>query len=291
MFRYPGALFLSRFLMPPIRVFYVYKKRKRRVLLSTLTTYQMAGGTSYVFLPWKPEKMDSVQRFHLLHEIGHAFITNRIMYAQGWFAVVYLCLLFVFVAFHREAGILALFVAFALAAMWAHHMEQQGNTYERLELAADTFALVNLVGRPDFLTTIACVTRTFRKGSERARLLIQRAQIFSRTTTEFRVGWEQSLNLFEQTVPSVPLWLGLSILAGMLWLGATLRIKDVEELLALSLVWVVVPALYYYYRMLLRSTELPSTFRGRREALKFLQAHAPRDLPEERRVTSPYDLV
>lgn len=79
----------------------------------------------------------------------------------------------------------------------------------------------------------------------------------------------------------VPLWLGLLILAGMLWLGATLSVKELEELLALSLVWVIVPALGYSYYMFLR-VKMPCTMRARREALAFLQVHAPPDLPEER---------
>jgi hypothetical protein len=150
---------------------------------------------------------------------------------------------------------------------------------------------VHLVGRPDFRTAIAYIARAFRKQSGfsryRACLLVRQAQILSRTG----LGSGQGLNWLEQTMLPVPLWLGLLILTGMLWLGATLSIKDLEELLALSLVWVVVPALFYCYRMLLRSTKLPSTFWGRRKAVDFLRAHAPPELPEELHVTSPSDLV
>jgi F0F1-type ATP synthase delta subunit len=228
--------------------------------------------------------MVSVKRFLLFHEIGHAIVTNKIIAVQGRFAVVYFCLLFVLVAFHREAGILALLVAFALAAMWAHywnltyHLEQQDNMDERLELAADAFALVHLAGRLDFRTTIASIARTFRKKSEfwryRAWLLVRRAQILSRTGTEFSLGWGGGLSWFEQITVPVPLWLGLLILAGMLWLGVILSIRDLQELLALSLVWVVMPALGHYYRMFLRE-KLPYTAQARRKALAFLQAHAP----------------
>jgi hypothetical protein len=256
----------------------------------------MAGGTSYVFLTQRPEKMRSVARFYLLHEIGHAIVTNHIISVRGWFAAVDFCLLFVFVAFHREAGILALLVAFALAAMWAHYLEQQDNTDERLELVADAFALVHLAGRSDFRSAIARIARTSRKQSKfwryRAWLLVRRAQLLSRTG-ELSLGWGRGLSWLEQIVLPVPLWLGLLILASMLWLGATLRIKEWEELLALSLVWVVVPALGHYYRMFLReklTKKLPNTAQGRREALAFLNVHAPPDLPEERHVTL-FDLI
>lgn len=170
--------------------------------------------------------------------------------------------------------------------MWAYYIPQRGDTDERLEIAADTFALVHLAGTPDFLTTIDRVARTFPEGSEQARLLIQRAQILSRTGTEVGLlRWEHDLNfLFEQMLLPIPLWPRLLILIGMLWLGVSLTIKDVEELLALSLVWVVVPALWYYYYMFLR-VKLPYTAWARRKALVFLQAHAPPDLPPERHVT------
>jgi hypothetical protein len=284
-FRLPLKLipFLSHFLMPSIRAFYVCCKPPSWSP-TELKTYHMAGGTSYIFLPQKPGK-DFLARFCLLHEIGHAIVTNKIISVQGWFAVVYFCLLFVFVAFHHEAGILALLVAFALAAIWAlywnltYYLEQQDNMEERLELVADAFALVHLAGRnaPDFCSDIARIARLFREESKwryRAWLLEQRAQILSRPGTEFSLGWGQGINLFEQIVVPVPLWLGLLILAGMLWLGATLSIRDLQELLALSLVWVVVPALGHSYYMFLRE-ELPYTARARRKAVDFLQAHAP----------------
>jgi len=175
--------------------------------------------------------------------------------------------------------------------MWAYYLQQHSNTDARLELAADAFALVHLAGRPDFRTAIARLARMFRKQSKdvlfwryRAGLLVRRAQILSRTGTEFSLRWGQGLNWFEQIVLPVPLWLGLLILAGMLWLGATLRIKDLEELLALSLVWVVMPALAHYYYMFLR-VNLPCTMQARRKAFTFLQTHAPPDLPPERHVT------
>lgn len=166
-FRYSPqkSYFLSRYAMPSIRAFYVHPTGP--TLPSTPAAYQMAGGTSYVFLLQRPEKMCSVARFNSLHEIGHAVVTNHVISKRGWFTAVHFCLLFVFVALHREAGILALLVAFALAAMWAFYLRQQvrqqGNTDNRLELVADAFALVHLAGRPDFRTAIARIACTFRR--------------------------------------------------------------------------------------------------------------------------------
>lgn len=267
--------FLSQFLMPSVRAFYVHScNDPESIPLAAPSTYPMAGGTTYVFLHEKPKEMDFMARFVLLHEIGHAAVTNKIIDVQGWFAVVYFSLLFVFVAFHQEAGIPALIVAFALAAMWAHYMRQQDNKGDRLELVADAFALVNLAGRPDFRTGIAGVARSSRRSERyRAWLLVRRAQILSRSGRRLSLGGGQDLNWFEQLLP-VPLWLCLLMLAGMVWLGVTLSISNLKELLALSLVWVVVPALGHSYYMFLRK-ELPYTARGRRKALDFLQAHVP----------------
>jgi hypothetical protein len=47
--------FLIHFLMPSIRAFHVYPKPTSRIRPSSPKAYQMAGGTSYVFLPSKPK--------------------------------------------------------------------------------------------------------------------------------------------------------------------------------------------------------------------------------------------
>src|SRR5688572_3867960 len=71
------TLFLGRFLMPSIRVFYVYPKSSSGSPPSTLKTYQMAGGTSYVFLPQKPEenpRLMSVAATKDLLDVGRSLI-------------------------------------------------------------------------------------------------------------------------------------------------------------------------------------------------------------------------
>jgi hypothetical protein len=172
-------------------------------------------------------------------------------------------------------------------------LHQQRNRGERVELVADAFALVHLARRPDFRTTIARIAHMSRKQSKfwhyRAGLLVRRAQILSRTGSEFSVRWGHGINWLEELVLSVPLWLNLLIFASTLWLGIVLRIKDWKELGALSLLWLVWPALWYYYYQVVR-VNLPRTARARRVALKFLKAHAPPDLPEGRQVTL-HDLI
>ena len=92
---------------------------------------------------------------------------------------------------------------------------------------ADAFALVHLKG-PDFDTAMARIVR-------------RHAQVLSRTETKSSFIGKLDRIVFGQVPLSMPLWLGLLILAGMLWLGATLSIKEWEELLAWSLVWVSCP--------------------------------------------------
>jgi len=293
------ALFLMRFLVPNMRAFFVHPTGP--VVPSTVTTYQMLGGTCYAFLPQRPEEMCTDARFYLLHEIGHATAHTRILHMQGWFTLVHFCLLFVFVAFHREAGIQALIVAFALVALWAHYfrlyLRQKSNIADRPELLADAFALVHLAGRPDFRAAIARIARRFHNEAKnnlfsryQARLLVRQAQIQSRKGMKGRdQKWAQQI--YELMLPApIPLWLSLPIFAGMLWLGVTLSIKYFEELFALSLIWLIMPVLEHYYYLFLRA-ELPDTSRARDDALTFLRAHAPPNLPAQHHLTSRLDLV
>ena len=299
------APFLSRFLKPKIRAFYVYPKGQGGILTAALKTYPMGTNISYVFLQperrppqmsedsWKLRKM--VVRFTLLHEIGHATTMHRIIAMWAWAAVPNFCLLLVFVALHREVGMLQLFIVLALAIIWVgFFLQQRRNREERVELAADSFALVLLSKRSDFRTIIAHIARTSRKQSKfsryRARLLVRRAQILSPKGLEFRLsGWQGENWLAEMLLP-IPLWLTLLFFAGMLLLGATLRIKDWKELAVLSFLWLVGPASWHYYYMFVRA-KLPRTLRARRVALEFLKAHAPPDLPVERQVKSVFDLL
>ena len=92
-----------------------------------------------------------------------------------------------------------------------------------------------------------------------------------------------------QFVVPMPPWLAIIIIGVVLWLGATLSINSVEELLVLGLVWVVCPASGHYYYMFLRKKR-PLTSQARQEALSFLNDHAPGDVPKEQRVTV-FDLV
>jgi hypothetical protein len=287
---------LTRRFHAKIRAFYVCPKGLNWP--TALKTYPLANGTSFVFLPWRLEKMSLAGKFHLLHEIGHATVVNSLIDMQIWCIVGHFCLLFLFVVFHREAGMLAMLVVLALTAMWTYYfLQQQRNREERCECAADTFALMHLAGRPDFLTTIDYIARDFHKRSEnipfwryRAELLVQRAQILSRSGSDLSLRQEQCFNWLDEMRLPVPLWLSLLTFAGMFWLGATLRIKDWKELGALSLIWFLWPALWFYYYTFVRVTPT-RTGQARRVALKFLQAHTPPDLPEGRQVKTVFDLV
>jgi hypothetical protein len=65
MLRYEMSPFRSRFLMPSIRAFHVrpMDENTSRIPPSSPKAYQMAGGTSFVFLTQKPEK--TIPRFFL----------------------------------------------------------------------------------------------------------------------------------------------------------------------------------------------------------------------------------
>jgi hypothetical protein len=171
--------------------------------------------------------------------------------------------------------------------------QQQKNREERVELIADAFALVHLAESSDFRTTIAHIALMSHKQSKfwhyRARLLVRRAQILSRKESEFGLSWDGGHWLEEILLP-LPLWLTLLLLAGMLWLGATLSIQDWKALGTLSFLWLIGPASWYVYYIFVRAP-FHRIARARREALKFLQSHAPPDLPVERQVKSGFDLM